>query len=340
MSLQNELAKIREGQTASVYVLLGTEQFLIDTFKETLVAQQLNEDDREFNVISFDMTEVPVSEAVLEAETLPFFGESKVVFMENPSFLTGEKAKPEPVHNLDALLEYIQQPSPETTLVITAPYEKLDERKKLVKQLKKQAVLVDVNMKKEKDIRQYVRQYIENQGFSITPEAFEQFVYLSDMDLSRMMNELAKLFLYVGQNGKITKDVVDGLIPKTLEHNVFDLVSNVMKRDKEAAMRLYQDLLLLGEEPIKLNAILISQFRLLTQVKTLMSMSYNQSHIVDVLKIHPYRVKLAMQQVRGLDLALLGSIYDELVENDYRIKTGQMDKQLVFELFLLKDHQL
>ena len=99
---------------------------------------------------------------------------------------------------------------------------------------------------------------------------------------------------------------------------------------------LYEDLLLQGEETIKLNAILLNQIRLFLQTKILAKMGYQQANIADTLKVHPYRVKLALQQVRRFELSRLERLYDELVENDYRMKTGQMDKELLFQLFILK----
>lgn len=40
-----------------------------------------------------------------------------------------------------------------------------------------------------------------------------------------------------------------------------------------------------------------------------------------------------------MSLGFLMNLYDELVENDYRMKTGQMDKELLFQLFILKFSQ-
>lgn len=65
-------------------------------------------------------------------------------------------------------------------------------------------------------------------------------------------------------------------------------------------------------------------------------MGYQQANIADTLKVHPYRVKLALQQVRRFELSRLERLYDELVENDYRMKTSKMDKELLFQLFILK----
>lgn len=339
MSLQQQLNKIKSGELAPIYLVLGQEQFLADTFKRAVTQQVIQTEDDELNFATFDMTETSLSVAVEEANTIPFFGEYRLVAIENPYFLTGEKKNSGLEHNIEELLVYLEEPSPTTILVFYAPYEKLDERKKIVKLLKKQAVLIDTKMMQEKEVRQYVQKYIRNADYEITPEAFELFLRLSDMELSKIMSELNKILLYASDSKKITKDMIENLVPKSLEHNIFDMVTYVTKGQAEKALILYRDLLLQGEETIKINSILISQFRLLLQVKIMLANGYQQSNMLDILKIHPYRIKLAIQQVKSFELSELKSVFHDLVENDYRIKTGQMEKELLFELFILQNGQ-
>lgn len=92
-----------------------------------------------------------------------------------------------------------------------------------------------------------------------------------------------------------------------------------------------------GEETIKINAILISQIRLYLQTAILLNLGYQQGNITKSLNVHPYRVKLAVQQVRKMDIQTLTRLYDELIENDYKIKSGQRDKEFLFQLFLLQE---
>ena len=70
-----------------------------------------------------------------------------------------------------------------------------------------------------------------------------------------------------------------------------------------------------------------------------MKVGYQQGNIASTLKVHPYRVKLAMQQVRKFDQKALAHLYDELIENDYLIKSGKIDKEFLFQLFVLKTAQ-
>ncbi len=114
----------------------------------------------------------------------------------------------------------------------------------------------------------------------------------------------------------------------------------ILKGKTEQALRLYEDLVMQGEETIKINAILLSQLRLFLQTKFLVKIGYQQANIAETLKIHPYRVKLAMQEVRKFDEQLLVQLFDQLVEMDYQIKTGQIEKELSFQLFVLRTGQL
>lgn len=336
MNLQEALKQIRQQQFQSIYLVQGTETYLAELFKTELMKQLIHTEDDQFNYASFDMEEQPLAAAIEEAETIPFFGDYRLVFIENPYFLTAERKNTGLDHDLASLIRYLEEPSPSTIFVFSANYEKLDERKKITKALKKQATLINVQPMPENEIRQYLSQTIESEGYEIRPEAFELLLQRTDYKLTSLMGEIQKLFLYATETKVITLDSVKELVPKSLEHNVFDLTSEVMSGHSETAIQLYEDLLLQGEETIKLNAILLTQIRLLLQTKILSNLGYQQANIAETLKIHPYRVKLAMQQVRTFDLQRLEVIYDELVENDYRMKTGQMDKELLFQLFILK----
>ncbi|MDI8341913.1 DNA polymerase III subunit delta, partial [Salmonella enterica subsp. enterica serovar Montevideo] len=124
--------------------------------------------------------------------------------------------------------EYLKNPLETSILIFTTNVEKLDERKKIVKLLKKESQLVDVNQMTEKELIPYVSHYIESEGYHIEKNAFKQLTYLTDMNLSRVMNELNKLFLYKSDTKEITLKDVDLLIPKSLEHNIFALSQYVL----------------------------------------------------------------------------------------------------------------
>ncbi|HAQ9604358.1 TPA: DNA polymerase III subunit delta [Enterococcus faecium] len=340
LSIQAELQKIRKEKLASCYLILGTEKFLQDQVRTEIVKKIQLEGEDDLNFLSFDMENASLDEVVAEAETLPFFGDQRLVFVENPYFLTGEKVNNGIEQNTDLLTAYLKEPLESTVLVFFAPYEKLDERKKVTKQLKKTAIIINVQQLNEKEVRQYLMNTLENYSIKMERSAIDLFLRLTDLDLSKMMRELQKLVLYGQNQQQITVREVEELVPKTLEHNIFDMTQYILKGKTEQALRLYEDLVMQGEETIKINAILLSQLRLFLQTKFLVKIGYQQANIAETLKIHPYRVKLAMQEVKKFDEHLLVQLFDQLVEMDYQIKTGQIEKELSFQLFVLRTGQL
>ncbi|MCI1820169.1 DNA polymerase III subunit delta [Carnobacterium maltaromaticum] len=336
MNYTAEMAKITKGQFSPVYLFLGTESYLADSAKQTLIQATLAEDERDLNFGIYDMEEVPVGVALDDAESVPFFGDKRLVIMDRPNFFTAEKSKQKIDHDLVWLENYLKNPPDFTILAFFAPYEKLDERKKITKLLKKTATVIEVNTLSEKEVRHFLKDTIANEGYTMTPEAFELFIQLTDAKLSTAMSELPKLLLFSSDTKQITKSAVNDLVAKSLEQNIFALVEYVLKRQTANALSLYQDLLLQKEDPIKINAILMTQFRLLLQVKFLEKKGYQQGDSAGMLKVHPYRVKLAIQQARKFSEKVLISAFEGLVDAEYRLKTGQGDKEMQFELFVLQ----
>ncbi|KAF1296900.1 DNA polymerase III subunit delta [Enterococcus sp. JM4C] len=336
MDVQTAIQTLRQQEFKPVYLVLGTEDFLQRQVRQEFLNKFKVEADDDLNFMNFDMATSSLEEVVGEAETVPFFGDYRLIFVETPYFLTGEKKANSIEQNTDLLIEYLKNPVESTVLVFFANYEKLDERKKVTKQLKKVATLIEAKPLSEQAARRYIQQQVELAGVKIEKDAFDLFLRLTDIDLSKMMRELEKLLLFFDGEKVVTVQTVNALVPKSLEHNIFDMTNYVLKGQADAALRLYDDLHLQGEETIKINAILLSQLRLLLQAKLLMKIGYQQANIAETLNIHSYRVKLAMQQVRSFDLRTMVTLFDELVEMDYQIKSGKMDKELLFQLFVLK----
>lgn len=337
MKAQEALQAIKEKPLAPLYLILGTESYLQNRIKQAFMERlQLEKDDLDF--VYFDLEQDPLNLVVAEAQTPSLFSieDKRLIIAENPLFLTAEKKSNVIEQDLTDFLMYLAAPAESGVVVIIAPYEKLDERKKVSKLLKKQATIIDVQPLKEQEVQRYVRQTFESAQIQLERSAFETFMQLTEMDLTKAMQELKKLLLYGATGAPLTKEIILQLVPQSLENNIFELTENVLAGNADKALRIYDDLHLQGEETIKINAILIGQVRLLLQTKILMKAGYQQANIAQTLKVHPYRVKLAMQQAKKYAEKQLMVLFDELVENDYLVKTGQMDKEFLFQLFVLK----
>lgn len=334
LSIQKALQQIKNDALQSVYFVYGQEYYLIEQVKQAF-SERLKITNDSLNFANFDCEETDFSIIYEELQAMPFFDDYRLVFMEQPFFLTSDKKSWEQTQ-IDQLVEYLKNPVPSTILVVFASYEKIDERKKLSKQLKKSGILIDVHPLNETEVTSYIQQYLENEAISFNRETLAYFLKYCDYQLTKAMQELQKINLYLADEKQLTKTIIDQLIPKTLEQNIFELTQNVLLGNKAQALQLFDELCLQGEEPIKMIAILIGQLRLFIQTKFLMSKGYQQANIAEELKIHSYRVKLAMQDVRKYETQRLFALFNQLVELDFQIKTGQVDKYFAFQLFMLK----
>lgn len=328
--------QIKQQDIAPLYLLYGTEAFLINETKQLILNQVLKEDEKDFNFSAYDLEEAPIEAAIEDAETFPFLGEKKVIFLHNPSFLTAEKSKEKVDHNLARFESYIQEPAPYTVMVISAPYEKLDERKKITKELKRNAVTVEAKKLGEQELKGWIKERAKGNGIEFEPVALDHFLALVGTNLFMISSELEKLALYVGKENAIDVSIVEKLVSKTLEQNIFTLIEKVVQRRLDEAMRIYLDLLKQNEEPIKILALIAGQFRLIYQVKELSRRGYGQQQMAGFLKIHPFRVKLAATQANKFTDEELTNLMSLIAEADYQMKTGGMNKSLLVEMLLFR----
>jgi DNA polymerase III subunit delta len=328
--------QIKKKQFSGVYLLYGTETFLIHETIQLLISHVLNEEEKDFNLSTYDLEETPIEMAIEDAETFPFMGEKRLIILQNPVFLTSEKTKEKIDHNISKLEEFLEHPAPYSIIVIAAPYEKLDERKKITKELKRKAVIAEAKKLSEQELKNWIKERVHANGVDIDDRAIEKMVGIAGSNLFVLTNEIDKMSLFVGENKKIDLNTVEMLVSKTLEQNIFELVEKVVHRKVEDALRIYYDLLKQNEEPIKILALLAGQFRLIYQVKELSRKGYGQQQIASAIKVHPYRVKLAAGQAQLFTEDELKRMVLLIAEADYQMKTGGLNKTMIIEMIFFK----
>ncbi len=318
--------KIKQREIAPMYLINETKQLIVNTL--------LTEEEKDFNFSAYDLEETPIETALEDAETFPFLGERKVLFLHNPAFLTAERSREKVEHNLARLEAYAKEPSPYAVIVISAPYEKLDERKKITKELKRNAEVVEAKKLNEYELKSWVKAYGKSLGMEIEANAIEQLLALAGTSMFMLASEVEKLSLYAAEEKRIDVNLVDKLVARSLEQNIFTLIEKVVQRKLDEALRIYFDLLKQNEEPIKILALLAGQFRLIYQVKELSRRGYGQQQIAGYLKTHPFRIKLALGQAAKFSDEELTNLMNLLAEADYQMKTGGMNKSLLIEMLL------
>ena len=328
--------QIKQGQVAPVYICYGTESYLMNEFIERLVEQLVEPEHREMALVRFDTGESPVDAILEEAETLPFLVPSKVVLVRDSVLFASGKESAKVEHRPERLLSYLEQPSETTVLVFLVPHEKLDERKKLVKAAKAADFVIPFTPLSAEELAQWIHKRATSRGRTLAKDAGEELLRRVGTDMHSLAAEMDKLILHAGAEGTITLDAVNELVIVATEQNVFRLTEELAALRTGPAIALYYDLLRQREEPIKLMALMVRQFRNMLHVKELASQGYSPQQMAGQLGLHPYAVKITAEQARKFSLERLATLLSELADLDYAMKTGQVDKTLGLELFLLK----
>ncbi|MFC2948410.1 DNA polymerase III subunit delta [Virgibacillus sediminis] len=332
MSYMETLTKVKKGQISPVYLLYGTESYFIHNLEKMISSKVLQGEQENLSV--YDLEEVSIQEVIGDVETYPFFGEKKLVIANNPVFL---KARPDKVaaeHDLGELERYLDAPVDYSVLILTAPYEKFDERKKISKLLKKNAEVAICNPIKEYEVPKWINELSKQLHITIAEDAYEILETELSSNLQLLESELGKLALFVGENGTVTREIAEQLVSHTSDASSLRLVDAVIERNLAKAISIYKDLEKMKEEPIALIGLLSFQFRTILRVKLLKMKGYSQAQMQKQLGVHPYVIKIAVSREKQFSIEGLKAIINELATADARMKQGGMEKGLAFELLL------
>jgi DNA polymerase-3 subunit delta len=305
-----------------IYVLYGIESYSIN--KEiNLIIKNNNLND--INIAKYDFTIDALGDILEEANTYSMFNSKKAIILDNSTFLTGSKQDTD----ITKLELYLSNPNPDTLLILKVNNEKIDRRKKLVKNLLKSATVkefnnADMNITKE----------LFN-GYSVSNNNLNLFVNRVGSDIFMQSNEADKLKMYKVEDKIINEDDILALTRKSIDTNIFNLITNIVSNNKIKAIESYNEMLKYNTEPMMVLVMLANQFRLIYQTKNLNKLSYSEKNMADILNIHPYRVKKALEKSRDLSNEDLLKYIEALADLDRDIKIGNVDSKESFELFIL-----
>ena len=322
-----------------ILVLTGEDVGQFEWLKKDIL-KKIGYDPSDLNYSYFDMKEASYAEVELDLVSLPFFADEKIVILDHLLDLTTAKKRNLTDEDLKQFENYLENPSESTRLVIFAE-GKLDSKRRLVKLLKRDSQIIEATTPKEQDLKRYFSSQAQELGLQFVGDSLDQLLLKSGYDFGESQKNLALLQAYK-EDGQITLEEIEEVVPKSLQDNIFDLTQMILKCQIDQARNLVKDLRLQGEDEIKLIAILLSQFRMYSQVKIFSEEGQSESQIVANLsdlsgrKVNPYQVKFALRDSRRLSLSFLKQAMMTFIEADYAIKSGTYEKDYLFDLALLK----
>lgn len=283
------------------------------------------------NIIRMDLDENSIEDVIEEAGYLSLFSEQKYIVVKNANIFSSKKSNEKEINKL---LAYFENPNPETTIVFVTE-KKLDERKKVTKILKNKFKIHLIDELKDKELYLKVLAEFEMDKYKISSFAVNYIIKSCLEKYDLIYQEINKLKLYKIDDKIITDDDVIEATSISYENNIFDFTNSVIKKDIKKAFLILENLKLMKQEPIVLLVVLANQYRLMYQSKALSRQGKSQGEIAKILKVNPNAIWHSLQNGYNYSFEELLTKIENLADLDYKIKSGEVDRFLGFDVFLL-----
>ena len=301
--------------------------YLLDDFKmrENVVLEITSKNDITLSdVIYYDMDDANVYDLVNEILSSSMFSTNKLVVVKNINLNLAKELK---------ILEDALKKKDENTIIIFFLSPNLKKEDALYKMLKNNSKIQ--NKEVFEDLSDYIKDTCKKNKIEISDKTVEYLLKRYNLNQEYLYNELDKLIAYKAFDGKITIDDINAISTLLLDNTAYDVVNFFLRKDMEQVYASYEKLIHANEDEIRIIGAFIGVFKLMYQVKKMVLHGYKKDEIATILNLKPGRVYYIIKDINSYTLKELEDILNDLLDLDFKIKSGYIDKKNGLELFLL-----
>ena len=322
--LKEILGDIESGRYKKLYLLYGEEAYLRQYCKNKLYKALVPEGDT-MNCSRFTGKGIDVAEVIGLCETLPFFAEHRVVFLEDTECF--KSANEELADYLKNLPDY---------LVMVFSEETVDKRTRLYKAASQAGMVVEFTRQTPESLAGWIAGNMKREGKKISQPDARYLVEKIGDEMGSLQMEMEKLTAYTAGRGVVTREDIDAICTTRLQDRIFDMIRAVANHDQKKALDLYDDLLALKVAPIKILVLMGRQYTQLLSMHELLGEGLPQKELAAKIGVAPFAVRELDRCARKYSQTQLQDALRWIMDTDESIKTGQMMDTLGVELLLVQ----
>ena len=314
---------IRQSKFRQVYLLYGEERYLRRQYREKLRAA-LCEGCDTMNIHFFEEKDISVGEIIDLAETLPFFGDRRVIFVSGSGLFKTGGGK---------IAEYLASPN-ETTFFVFLENE-VDKRSRLYKTVQAKGYVSEFAMQDESTLKRWIAGILAREGKRITENTVQLILSRTGTDMENIQMELEKLICYCMDRDVVTAEDVEAVCTTRITNHIFDMINAISVGQQKQALDLYYNLLALKEPPMRILFLIARQCNMLLQAKELKKKGYDNRTVGSKIGVAPFIAGKYINQAAQFKTSLLRNAVVKCVETEEAVKTGKMNDIMSVEILIL-----
>ncbi len=306
------------GNLARAYLLYGEEEYLKDLYIARI--KKLAVDDP-MNIYLFT-GKTDLNEIAEIVNGVSLFGERKLILVTGSGFFKSATEL--------SFLEDLE----DGNCTIVFREDSADKRLKSYKDLLKVGIIFECKRQSEKDILLMLSAAAQGAGRTLSPGAAELLIQGIGNDLTRLLSEMEKLILLVGDGDVIRESHVEQACTLSLSARIFDLTDALAAGNKGKAFEVLQALLDEKEAPLIILSILAKNWVSLYKAKLIIEEGGGQGDIQRSLGVAPFIAKKLWEQSKRMSKEDIRKKILFATQMNESIKSGLIKETSALELLI------
>lgn len=303
---------VRADRIPPLLLVHGEEGYLVEQAARQVMTAAVAPETRDFNLTIVHGRDLKGGDLVEQARTLPVFAARRLVVIRH--------VHEAPADQLEAFSAYLDDPVPETLLLVTAAG--IDKRRKFFQKFAQVGEVIEFRRLFENQLPQFIRERAREAGRTFTGPALKLFCLRVGNNLAEVMGELEKLTSYVGEREYFEEEDVAAVVSDTRVESVFALTDALGSGDLAAALRLLGRLLDDGQPPLVILSMLIRHFRQLWKARELLAQGVPQKDLPRRIGVNPYFLGGLLTQAKRCSDSQLREAFPRFLAVDLALKSG------------------
>lgn len=318
------MRELERGIVFPVYLLLGEDRGTKELFLKRLAEQVIPQsEDSAIARSVFYGDETPPGEILASLMTYAIFSERTLIIVRQF----------DEVSTTAPFLEYINEPGPESVLVLETASNRMSQRVMAAVEKRGRVCIFWPMFQNEGE--QYVSRRLADLGIEAERDAVDYIIELSGTGRSELENQILNVSTYLEEGERLSLEKARDIVSQIHGYTVFDLTGALFTKPARDIIKIFRNLIDNGEEPGKLFFFCNREIEKLLRAFALKSAGNDFATIARTLKMRKKESERFGSLMHRMEVRTLRTLYRDLHLLDRALKSSPRELALSsFERFV------